>query len=165
MKNLYSLILLLIPFVVCAQRNVDLDRYNFTVQYRALPAMKLDSTYRTYNVEIEATKLMQPLLNQMDPAKTVWLEGWRKLTSQGHITVHVKLDDILPETVSEKARVENITDKYGKIMGTRTFYYEEVVYTFAATASVDDYKGMHITDLVLADRNYKQTYKSPEFPA
>ncbi|HEY6975727.1 MAG TPA: hypothetical protein VH396_05535, partial [Chitinophagaceae bacterium] len=104
MKNLYSLVLLL-PFVVCAQRNVDLDRYNFTVQYRSLPALKLDSTYHTYNIEIEGTKLMQPLLNQMDPAKTVSLEGWRKLESTGHITIHVKLDNILPESVSGKERV------------------------------------------------------------
>jgi len=165
MKNFYSIILLLIPVAVCAQKNVDLDRFNFTVQYRALPAMKLDSTYHTYNVEIETTKLMQPLLSQMEPGKTVWLEGWRKLETQGHLTIHVKLDDILPESVSEKERIENITDKYGKITGTRTFYYEEVIYTFAATASIDDYKGVHIMDQVLADRNYKQTYKSPEFPA
>jgi len=164
MKNLYSGILLLLPFAVCAQRNVDLDRYNFTVQYRSLPALEVDSTYHTYNVEIESTKLMQPLLSQMDPAKVVWLDGWRKLESTGHITIHVKLDDILPESVSEKERVENITDKNGKITGTRSFYYEEVVYTFAATASIDDYKGMHIMDVDLANRNYKQTYRSPEFP-
>src|SRR5438045_3603477 len=113
MKNFYAFTLLFISYAVSAQKNVDLDRFNFTVQYRALPAMKLDSTYRTYNVEIEATKLMQPLLNQIDPAKTVWLEGWRKLPSQGHLMIHVKLDDILPENVSEKERVENITDKYG----------------------------------------------------
>src|SRR6476619_3816998 len=153
MKNLYSLILLLIPFVVCAQRNVDLDRYNFTVQYRSLPALKIDSIYHTYNVEIEATKLMQPLLNQMDPSKTVLLEGWRKLESTGHITVHVRLDDILPESVSVKERIENITDKNGKITGTRSFYYEEVIYTFAATASIDDYKGVHVMDEVIAERN------------
>jgi hypothetical protein len=65
-KNLY-LIILLFPVAVQAQRNVDLDRYNFTVQYRALPVIKLDSTYRTYNVEIESTRLMQPLLNEMHP--------------------------------------------------------------------------------------------------
>ena len=165
MKNLYFVIFLLIPVAVCAQRNVDLDRYNFTVQYRSLPALKLDSTYHTYNVEIEATKLMQPLLNQMDPSKTVWLEGWRKLESTGHITIHVRLDDILPESVSVKERIENITDKNGKITGTRSFYYEEVIYTFAATASINDYKGVHIMDEVLAERNYKQTYKSPEFAA
>jgi hypothetical protein len=163
MKNLYAFILLLTPVAACAQRNVDLDRYNFTVQYRSLPALKLDSTYHTYNVEIEGTKLMQPLLNQMDPAKTVSLEGWRKLESIGHITMHVKLDDMLPESVSVKERIENITDKNGKITGTRSFYYEEVIYTFAATASVHDYKGVHIMDEVLAERNYKQTYKSPEF--
>ncbi|HEY6978414.1 MAG TPA: hypothetical protein VH396_19080, partial [Chitinophagaceae bacterium] len=57
-----------------------------------------------------------------------------------------------------------VTDKNGKITGTRSFYYEEVVYTFGATASINDYRGMHILDMELANRNYKQTYRSPEFP-
>lgn len=163
MKNLYLILLLFITTSVLAQRNVDLDRYHFTVQYRSLPAMKLDSTYRTYNVKVEGTKLMQPMLSQMHPEKNVLLEGWRKLPSNGHLTIRVKMEDILPESVSVKVRTENVTDKNGKVTGTRNFYHEDVIYTFAATASIDDYKGVHIMDEVLANRAYKQTYSSPEF--
>lgn len=156
-------ILLLLPFSVTAQRNVDLDRYNFTVQFRILPQIRIDSSYRTYNVEVEGTKLMQSFLQDMAPEKSVILEGWKKINSEGHITVKIKLDDLLPESVSVKERLENITDKRGQIIGTRTLYYQEVVYTFAATASITDYKGMHIIDELLAERSYKQVYKSPEF--
>jgi hypothetical protein len=161
-KNLF-VILIFFPFAVKAQRNVDLDRYNFTVQYRSLPAIKLDSNYRTFSVEIESTKLMQPLLNEMHPENNVLLEGWRKMESGGHITVNVQLEDLLPESVSVKERVENIKDKNGQVTGTRTFYSEEVIYTFAATAAINDYKGIHIMDEALASRSYKQVYKSPEF--
>jgi hypothetical protein len=162
-KNWHIIILLLLPVAAIAQRNVDLDRYNFSVQFRALPEMQIDSTYRTYNVEIEGTKMMQSFLKDMAPEKSVLLQGWKKLNSDGHISIKIKLDDLLPESISVKERLENITDRKGQVTGTRKLYYQEIVYTFAATASIVDYKGMHIMDEVLASRSYKQVYKSPEF--
>jgi hypothetical protein len=156
--------LLFFSLTLTAQKKVDIDRYHFSVQYRSLPKLRLDSTYRTYNVVIESTKMMQPFLQEMAPEKSVLLEGWRKLPDDGHLTVKVKLEDLLPESVSVKERVESIKDKNGQITGTRTYYRQEVIYTFAATAAITDYKGMHVMDQVLADRSYKQVYKSPEFP-
>jgi len=161
-KKLYVFILFLLPVLLFAQKNVDLDRYNFTVQYRSLPKLRIDSTYRTYNVNVEGTKLMQSYLQEMDPEKSVLLEGWRKLPNDGHISINVKLEDLLPESVSVKERVESIKDKNG-VINTKTFYHQEVVYTFGAIASISDYKGMHMMDEVLADRGYKQMYSSPEF--
>ena len=58
-----------------AQKRVDLDKYKFTVQYRSLPKVHFDSTYHTYNVQVEGTKLMQPFLQEMTPEKTVVIEG------------------------------------------------------------------------------------------
>jgi len=162
-KKFYIAALLFFPLAIVAQKNVDLDRYHFTVQYRSLPKLRLDSTYRTYNVEIEGTKLMESFLNEMSPEKSVLLEGWRKLPRDGHITINVKLEDLLPESVSVKERIQNTTNRNGQITGTKIFYYQEVVYTFAASASITDYKGMHVIDENLADRSYKQTYRSPEF--
>ena len=44
-KKIFVFIVLLIPFsLVVAQRNVDLDKYNFSVQFRTLPSMHIDST-------------------------------------------------------------------------------------------------------------------------
>jgi hypothetical protein len=162
-KKIYIFALLLFPLAIAAQKSVDLDRYRFTVQYRSLPQVKLDSTYRTYNVEVEGTRLMQSFLNDISPEKTVLLEGWRKLSTDGHITINVKLGDLLPESVSVKERAETMKNKSGQITGTKIYYSQEVVYSFEATATITDYKGMHIIDQELADRNYKQTYRSPEF--
>ena len=163
MKKLYFFALLLLPVFLVAQKTVDLDRYRFTVQYRSLPTLRLDSTYRTYNVEIEGTQLMQSFLQELSPEKTVLLEGWRKLPQDGHISINVKLGDLLPESVSVKERAESIKDKNGQVTGTRIFFHQEVVYTFDAAAAITDYKGMHVMDQQLADRQYKQVYKSPEF--
>ena len=157
-------ILMFVPFSLLAQKNVDLDKFGFSVQLRSLPQVRLDSTYRTYNVDIESTRLMQPFMKEVDPERIVMVDGWRKLPEGGHVTVSVKLDDLLPESFSTVERLENIKDKTGKITGTRTFYAQEVTYTFAATAVVTDYKGMHIYDQQLISRDQKQRYRSPEFP-
>jgi hypothetical protein len=162
-KKLYFFAFFLFPIALVAQKSVDLDRYRFSVQFRSLPELRLDSTYRTYNVEVEGTKMMQPFLQDMSPEKTVLLEGWRKLPQDGHIAIKIKLGDILPESVSVKERAENIKNRNGQITGTRIYYRQEVVYSFDASATLTDYKGMHIMDQQLANRTYKQVYQSPEF--
>lgn len=163
MKKLYILTFCFLPLFSTAQKSVDLDRHRFKVQYRSLPAMRLDSTYRTYDVQVETTQLMQSLLHDISPENSVVLEGWRKLPQDGHITIKVKLGDLVPGSVSVKERVVTTKNGNGQVTGTKTFYYQEVVYTFAATANIYDYKGMHIMDQELADRNYKQVYRSPEY--
>ncbi len=164
MSKLALILLLLMPAALIGQKNVDLDRFGFTVQVRSLPSVKLDSTYRTYNVEVESSRLMQSFHQELEPERMVQLEGWRKLNQQGHVTVKVRFEDLLPESFTVVERVQDIKDKAGKITGTRSFYAQEVVYTFAATAELTDYKGIHIMDQNLADRGNKRTYRSPEFP-
>jgi len=154
---------LLFPLALSAQKSVDLDKYRFSVQYRSLPKIRIDSTYRTYNVEVEGTKLMEPLLQDMSPEKSVMLEGWRKLAEDGHLSIKINLGDLLPEVVSVKERVVTTKNRDGVITGTKTYYYQEVVYTFSANASITYYKGMHIMDEELASRGHKQVYRSPEF--
>lgn len=163
MKKYYLLALVLAPLAIAAQKKVDLDRFDIKVQYRSLPGIRLDSTYHTYNVSVNTTKMMQPILQEMDPANSVILEGWRKLPSNGHLNIDVKLEDLLPENIAVKERTVTTKDRFGVATGTKTMYYQEVVYTFAATAVIDDYKGAHIMDEELASRNYKQVYTSPEF--
>lgn len=163
MKKLSILFILLFPVLVRGQKSVDLDKFRFSVQFRSLPAVKIDPAYRTYNVEITTTKLMDPLLGEIDPAKTVRLEGWKKLERNGHINVNIKLGDLVPGSVSVKERVVTNRNGNGIITGTKTFYYQEVQYTFEAEAVINDYKGAHIMDQQLASRNYQKTYRSPEF--
>lgn len=158
------LLLLLVPIGIAAQKTVDLDKFGFAVEYRTLPTIKIDSSYRTYSVEVESTKLMSSFRTELNPERSVLIEGWRKLGRDGHLQIKLVLDDLLPESFSTKERVENIKDKNGVITGTKTLYSQEVTYTFAASVIVSDYKGVHIMDRVLSDRASKKTYRSPEFP-
>lgn len=163
MKKLYSFLLLTAPLFIAAQKKVDLDKYRFTVQYRALPQVRLDSTYRTYHVEMESTKMMNSFMEELSPEQSVKLEGWKKLTSDGHLGIYVKLGDLLPESFSVKERIETLRNGNGIVTGSRTYYHQEVVYSFAANATISDYKGMHIMDQELTSRQSKQVYNSPEF--
>jgi len=161
-KKLYFFALLAISLSINAQKKVDLDRFRFSVQYRSLPKMQIDSTYRTYNVEVEGTRLMQSFLNEMSPENSVLLEGWRKLPQDGHLDIKVKLGDLIPESVSVKERIETSKNRAGQV-STKTYYRQEVVYSFEAQAAITDYKGAHILDQELAGRGNKQVYRSPEF--
>ena len=160
-KNLFVAVLLL-PLVSFSQR-VDLDRFKFSSQNRSLPAFRLDSSYRTYHVSVETSRLMQGYVSGMTPEKSVILEGWRMLNKNGHLALQVKLEDLLPQSFSVKEREEIIKDRAGKETGRRKLYSQEVVYTFSAFADITDHRGAHIENIVLADRDYKQVYRSPEF--
>lgn len=162
MKKPLLFILLAYPFLSGAQK-IDLDPFSITVKYRSLPKIKIDSTYKTYNVVVVGTNLMAPLLKNMSPEQTVLLEGWRKLPSDGHLSIKVNMDDLLPEAVSVKERKEVIKNRNGQITGSRSYYYQEVKYSFAATAVINDYKGAHILDVPLNSRDQKYVYNSPEF--
>lgn len=144
-------------------QKVDLDRFNFSASFRSLPIVKLDSSYRTYDLSVEGTRLMQNYMLDLAPEKYLRIQGWRMLPSRAHINVKIKFEDLLPESFATKERVEIIKDRTGKQIGTRNTYYQEVVYTFAAVGEVNDYKGEHLMDMVLADRSSKQVYRSPEF--
>jgi hypothetical protein len=144
-------------------QKVDLDRFKFTSQFRSLPSILLDSSYHTFHVSVEATRLMQGYLSGMTPEKSVMLEGWKMLKKNGHLGIQVKLEDLLPESFSVKEREEIIKDRAGKEAGRRKLYSQEVVYTFSAFADVSDYKGAHIENIELASRSHKLVYRSPEF--
>ena len=163
MKKLYTYLLLAFPLTIAAQKSVDLDKFRFSVQYRSLPTMKLDSTYRTYNVVVENTRMMNSFMQELTPEKSVKLEGWRKLQSDGHLEIRMKFGDLLPGDVAVKERVVTTKDKNGVITGTKTFYSQEVTYTFEAEASITDYRGVHIMDQQMANRDNKRVYRSPEF--
>ena len=161
-KNLLATALLF-PLMIFSQKKADLDRFRFTSQFRSLPAILVDSSYHTYHVSVETSRLMQAYLSGMTPEKSVILEGWKMLKKNGHLAIQVKLEDLLPESFSVKEREEIVKDRAGKETGRRKLYTQEVVYTFSAFADVSDYKGAHIENIELAGRNYKQVYRSPEF--
>lgn len=164
MKRFLIFFVLSFPILIHGQGHVDLDKFSFNVQYRSLPQLMLEPSFRTYNVQIESARIMEPFLRDIEPDKMVLLDGWRKISEQGHITIKVRLEELLPESFSVKERVQEIKDKNGVVKSRKFFFSQEVVYTFAAFVTISDYRGVHVLDQILCNRENKQVYRSPEFP-
>lgn len=152
---------------ICCQslfaQRVDLDKFGFTASFRNFPDDPLPDAYRTYNVRIEA---VPSLANSAEVANAVQLldiAGMKKVAGTGHITILAILDDILIESVEGRERAEIKKDKQG-VETKKMYYFNELVYSFGARASVYDYMGNTLVGgYMLHDREKKMKYKTPEF--
>lgn len=163
MKKLLTLAFLSLIIVVVKAQRVDLDRFNFSVSFRSFPQNPLPEAYKTYNVRIEASPSLGLGYTAANLANTILIEGLKKTEGTGHITILVMLDDIIFEKSEIKERVQTTKDRQGNEV-KKSFFSTEMVYSFAARASVYDYKGETLVDnRVLAERTDKRNYKTSEF--
>lgn len=163
MKKACTTVCLLISCLVAFNQSVDLDRYNFNASYIELPKMVIDTSYKTYFVEFDASSALIKDLEELNLEELVFIEGWRKLPRNGHVKISTRLEDVMIETVEVKERIEILKDKKGKEIGRVSHYYTQLYYTFAAETRVVDYKGSIITNLKLANRNGRQVFNGKEF--
>jgi hypothetical protein len=163
MKKVYTLVCLHLSFFAAFSQSVDLDRYNFNASYIDLPKMVIDTSFKTYFVEFDASSALIKDLEELDPAEMVYIDGWKKLSGNGHVKIYTRLEDILIENVEVKERIEILKDKKGKEVGRKSHFYTQLSYSFAAESRVLDYRGNQITTMKLADRNSRQIYNGKEF--
>ena len=158
-KPLLILLNTLVFSSVFAQR-VDLDRFNFTASYRDFPNEPLPAEYKTYNIRIEASPSLGLGYSASNLENMISIEGLKKVTGTGHITIIAMLDDIVIEKTETKERVQVSKDKQG-IEVRKSFFATEMTYSFSARATVYDYKGSTVTsNYILFDRETKRTYKT-----
>jgi hypothetical protein len=154
-----------IPFLylgLFAQR-VDLDRFNFTATYRDFPDEPLAAAYKTFNVRIEAAPSLGLGYTSANLENIINIEGLKKVTGTGHVTILAILDDIVIEKSETKERVEIKKDRQGAEI-RKSLFSTEMVYSFSARASVYDYKGNTVlSNYILSAREDKKTYKTPEY--
>lgn len=145
-------------------QKVDLDRYIFTATYRGLPETPLSQEYRTYSYNINSTSSVRNNFTDEQVKNMVTIEGWKKVEGRSHILINLNLEDLAIEGSEVKSREEEIKDKDGKVTGKKTYYYAQAIYSWAGSASLNDYKGNTIIRTYgLADRNNKMTWKSNEY--
>ncbi|HET6767876.1 MAG TPA: hypothetical protein VFH08_10775, partial [Chitinophagaceae bacterium] len=98
-------------FISAFAQRVDLDRFNFTASYRDFPDEPLPVEYKTYNVRIEASPSLGLGYSAMNLENMISIEGLKKVTGTGHITIIAILDDIVIEKTETKERVQVTKDK------------------------------------------------------
>ena len=161
-KIIFTLFAYLSCISLFAQR-VDLDRFNFTASYRDFPDEPLPASYKTFNVRIEAAPSLGLGYTAGTLENIIRIEGLKKVNGTGHITILAMLDDIVFEKSETKERIEIKKDKQG-VEIRKSFFSTEMTYSFSARASVYDYKGNTIlSNYILADREDKKIYKTPEY--
>jgi len=161
-KNVFTLLGLLFCTVAFAQR-VDLDRFNFTASYRDFPDEPLPTNYKTYNVRIEAAPSLGLGYSAGNLENMLVIEGLKKVTGTGHVTIIAILDDIVIEKTETRERIEVKKDKQG-VEIRKTYFATEMTYSFSARASVYDYKGSTVlSNYILYGRDDRRIYKTPEF--
>jgi len=164
MKSPLFLCLLIISSLAGHAQAVDLDKYYFTATYRSLPTRPLDTSWRTYSVTYETGQLVKLAMKDDMLTDRIFIEGWKKLSANGHIVVKLKLEDVLVEKSEVKEREQILKDKNGKQTGVRKFYWVVLTYNYAAQTSITDYRGGLVDEWSLMDRSVKHTFTSEEYP-
>jgi len=162
MKKLIIFLALSLYIPIIYSQRVDLDRFNFLVSYRDFPENPLPEMYKTYNVRMEAAPSLGLGLAAENLTNDISIEGLKKVTGTGHITILLILDDLVFEKPETIETITTTKDKEGHEIKKSNFS-TKVAYTFGARMSVYDYRGNTIVDnQVLFDRASQRFYQSPQ---
>src|SRR5688500_16310661 len=140
MKKITTILAILLSAITVFSQRVDLDRFNFTASYRDFPDDPLPDSYKTFNVRIEAAPSLGLGFSATGLENMIMIEGLKKVSGTGHITVLAMLDDIVVEKTETRERVDVKKDKQG-VEIRKSYFSTEMTYSFSARASVYDYKG------------------------
>jgi hypothetical protein len=163
MKKIIFTFLVAVSFSIVKAQRVDLDRFNFTASFRNFPEEPLQGEFKTYNVRIEASPSLGLGYGAYNMENMIDIEGMKRVTGTGHITILTMLDDIVIEKSEIKERVEIKKDRQN-VEIKKSFFSTEMTYSFSARATVYDFKGNTIlNNYSLFERDHKRTYKSTEF--
>lgn len=163
MKKFTIIFYIVLSGYAAFSQRVDLDRFNFTASYREFPDEPLDPSYKTYNIRIEAAPSLGLGYTVNTLENQVRIEGLKKVTGTGHITILAILDDIVIEKTEPRERIDVKKDKQG-VEVRKSFFSTEMTYSFSARATIYDYKGNTVlSNYILYSREDKKTYKTSEF--
>lgn len=161
-KFIFTFCVVIFCITASAQR-VDLDRFNFTASFRDFPDDPLPVEFKTFNTRIEAAPSLGLGYSAATLENFITIEGFKKVTGTGHITILAILDDIVVEKTETKERIAIKKDRQG-IETRKSFFSTQMTYSFSARASVYDFRGNSIlSNHILYDREAKRTWKTSEF--
>lgn len=161
-KTLLLIILTVTSLSNALAQRVDIDKFAFDYKYRQVPNLVLDTTLSNYSVNITKTKALQAYSNETE-GSAIKIEGRNFVESNGRIIINISFEDLMIESSAVEQIIEVKKDKDGKETGRTYTYKVNVVYTFASSANISDYKGAPLKSYNLKDRFTKQTYSSQIF--
>jgi len=163
MKKLLFTVSFLALLTLAYGQKVDLDKFNFTFEYRDLPTHPLNSEYKTYSLSFRTATTVRANYGDAGLENAINLQGWKKISdAKGHITITVSLEDVNITSSKITERVDIQKDKDGKETSRKYYYKAEVVYTWSGSVSVADYQGASVGNAGLGSGSSK-TWNSSEY--
>lgn len=142
MKKLFFLTALSFFALLSFGQKVDLDKFNFTFDYRGLPAAPQKPEYKTFSVNVTTTATVRGNYGDTGIEDAINMQGWKKVTgTKGHLIVSVSLEDLMINSSAVTERVDVQKDKDGKETGRKYYYKTDVTYSWAGSAAAADYQG------------------------
>jgi hypothetical protein len=162
MKKSFFVFVCFLAFLQAIGQRVDLDRFSFSVNYRELPQFPLDSSFRTYDFNCQVGPLMKMAIGNESPAERLEIQGWKWLAANGHLTVQLKMEDLIITKSDISQREEIKKDKNGNVVSKKMYYSPLLTYTYAARVIIKDYTGRQIDEYQMVNRSQNFTYNGTE---
>ncbi len=163
MKKSFITVGLVALFIVSFGQKVDLDKFNFTFEYRDLPLLPQKPEYNTFSVKTNTNSAVRDNYSDTGIEELVNIQGWKRVSGvNGHLIVSVSLDDLIIASSNVTERVDIQKDKDGKETGRKYYYKVDAVYSWQGRAAVRDFKGAEIGNTSLGSSTTK-TWSSSEY--
>ncbi len=164
MKHRLLLILAATATHFAVAQKIDLDKNFVTYQYRGLPHKSLDTTYRTFNVRVEAPSTISSAMSAESIADRILLQGWRKVEyGKGHIQINMAFDDLIFEGQNMSTRVSETKNKDGVVTARTNYYSLTVKYRLRAYYSIRDFNGNMIANQIELNTDRSASWTSSEY--
>jgi hypothetical protein len=163
MKRLSLVAFLALLTFVCHAQKVDLDKFNFTFEYRDLPTSPLNPEFKTFSVNFNMSSMMQNNFGGSSLNDMLNIDGWKKVTgAPGHIVATISFDDLVITSSKVTERVEEQKDKDGKVTSRKYYYKAEATYSFKGKVNVKDHKETQIASIFVGNAS-DESWASSEY--
>lgn len=163
MKKISLIVSLMTLAFVSFGQKVDLDKFNFTFEYRDLPLVPQNPEYNTFSVKTNTTSAVRDNYSESGLEERVNIQGWKRVSGvSGHLIVSVSLDDLIISSSNVIERIDIQKDKDGKETGRKYYYKVEAVYSWQGSTAVRDFKGADIGKTSLGSSS-TSTWTSSEY--
>lgn len=103
-------------------QKVDLDKFNFEIEYLELPVNYVKPELRTYSVNVSLSPMAQSVITPEEVERRVAISNFSKVESGGAVQVNVQIGNTTFNRSELKTRKEESKDKEGKVTSTKYYY-------------------------------------------
>ena len=110
-------------------QKVDLDKFNFEIEYLSLPTHYLPPEQRTYSASVSLSPMSQAVVTEEEALKRLSIANFSNKPSGGVVQINMQLGNTLFNRSEVKMRTEQTKDDKGNVTATKYYYSVQASYT------------------------------------